>query len=188
MNHASIFYVSYLFFIATYGTMIPRVRVIWTHGTLHWMGLLSNDVLAHSNVSPDEFSYAVWLNTAKDPQRTAKDHYGLSCRKLAPIELNGALYSSARQDFSNAAGLGWEPALSDSQSVRRGRRQTATSVDVEISFFVSVIRSIGCQSLTRRRCQSRSSSASGTLCSRWHATIGKGWRRSCLGYSISMFQ
>ena len=27
----------------------------------------------------------VWLNTAKDPQRTAKEHYGLSCRKLAPI-------------------------------------------------------------------------------------------------------
>jgi len=38
-------------------------------------------------------------------QRTAKEHYGLSCRKLAPIELNGALYSSARQDFSHAAGL-----------------------------------------------------------------------------------
>jgi len=35
-------------------------------------------------------------NTAKDPQMTAKEHYGLSCRKLAPIELNGALYSSAR--------------------------------------------------------------------------------------------
>ena len=60
-------------------------------------------------------------NTAKDPQRTAKEHNGLSCRKLAPTELNGALYSSARQDFSNAAGLSWEPALSDSQSVRRGR-------------------------------------------------------------------
>jgi len=44
-------------------------------------------------------------NTAKDPQKTAKEHYGLSCRKLAPIELNGALYSSARQDFSHAAGL-----------------------------------------------------------------------------------
>ena len=44
-------------------------------------------------------------NTAKDPQRTAKEHYGLSCRKLASIELNGALYSSARQDFSHAAGL-----------------------------------------------------------------------------------
>jgi len=41
----------------------------------------------------------------KDPQRTAKKHYGLSCRKLAPTELNGALYSSARQDFSHAAGL-----------------------------------------------------------------------------------
>ena len=41
----------------------------------------------------------------KDPQSTAKEHYGLSCRKLAPIELNGALYSSARQDFSHAAGL-----------------------------------------------------------------------------------
>jgi len=39
------------------------------------------------------------------PQRTAKEHYELSCRKLAPIELNGALYSSARQDFSHAAGL-----------------------------------------------------------------------------------
>ena len=60
-------------------------------------------------------------NTAKDQQRTAKEHNGLSCRKLAPTELNGALYSSARQDFSNAAGLSWEPALSDSQSVRRGR-------------------------------------------------------------------
>ena len=57
----------------------------------------------------------------KDAQRTAKEHYGLSCRKLAPIELNGALYSSACQDFSHAAGLSWEPALSDSQSVRRGR-------------------------------------------------------------------
>ena len=44
-------------------------------------------------------------NTAKDPQRTAKEHYGLSCRKLAPIELSSALYSSARQDFSHAAGL-----------------------------------------------------------------------------------
>ena len=43
------------------------------------------------------------------------------------------------------------------------------SVDVEISFYVSVIRSIGSPSLTGRRCQSRSDSASGTLCSRWHA-------------------
>ena len=62
-----------------------------------------------------------WLNTAKDPQRTAKEHYGLSCRKLAPIELDGTSYSSVRQDFSHAAGVSWEPALSDSQSVRRGR-------------------------------------------------------------------
>ena len=46
----------------------------------------------------------------KDPQRTANGHYGLSCRKLAPIELNGALYSSARQDFSHAAGLSWQPS------------------------------------------------------------------------------
>ena len=60
-------------------------------------------------------------NTTKDPQRTAKEHYGLSCRKLAPIELNGALYASAHQDFSHADGLSWEPALSDSQSVRTGR-------------------------------------------------------------------
>jgi len=42
-------------------------------------------------------------------------------------------------------------------------------VDVEISFFVSVIGSIGSPSLTGRRYQSRSGSASGTLCSRWHA-------------------
>ena len=69
--------------------------------------------------------------TTKDPQRTAKEHYGLSCRKLTPIELNGALYCSARQDFSHAAGL--------------------------------------IENLTGRRCQSRSGSASGTLCSRWHA-------------------
>jgi len=41
--------------------------------------------------------------------------------------------------------------------------------DVEISFFVSVIRSIGSPSLTGRRCQSHSGSTSGTLCSRWHA-------------------
>ena len=41
----------------------------------------------------------------KGSQRTAKEHYGLSCRKLAPIELNCALYSSARQYFSHAAGL-----------------------------------------------------------------------------------
>ena len=39
----------------------------------------------------------------KDPQRTAKEHYGLSCRKLAPLELNGALYSNACQDFSKLA-------------------------------------------------------------------------------------
>ena len=57
----------------------------------------------------------------KDSQRTAKEHYGLSCRKLAPAELSGALYSSARQDFLHAAGLSCEPALSDSQSVCRGR-------------------------------------------------------------------
>jgi len=44
-----------------------------------------------------------------------------------------------------------------------------TSAHVEISFFVSVIRSIGSPSLTGRRCQSRIGSASGTLCSRWHA-------------------
>ena len=49
------------------------------------------------------------------------------------------------------------------------QRQTAPSVDVEISFFVSVIRSIGSLSLTGRRCQSHSGSASGTPCSRWHA-------------------
>jgi len=49
------------------------------------------------------------------------------------------------------------------------QRQTAPSVDVEISFFVSVIRSTGSPSLTGRRYQSRSGSASGTLCSRWHA-------------------
>jgi len=52
---------------------------------------------------------AVRLNTAKDHKGPTKDpqkeHYGLSCRKLAPIELNGALYSSVRQDFSHAAGL-----------------------------------------------------------------------------------
>jgi len=42
-------------------------------------------------------------------------------------------------------------------------------VDVEISFFISVIRSIGSPSLSGRRCQSRRGSASGTLCSRWHA-------------------
>jgi len=50
---------------------------------------------------------------------------------LTPIELNGALYSSARQDFSHAARL--------------------------------------IENLTGRRCQNRSGSASGTLCSRWHA-------------------
>ena len=35
--------------------------------------------------------FRVWLNTAKDhkrPQRTAKEHCGLGCRKLAPIEIN----------------------------------------------------------------------------------------------------
>jgi len=42
-------------------------------------------------------------NTAKDPQMTAKEHYGLSCRKLAPLKLNGALYSNACQDFSKLA-------------------------------------------------------------------------------------
>jgi len=35
--------------------------------------------------------------------------------------------------------------------------------------LVSVIRSIGSPLLTGRRCHSRSGSASGTLCSRWHA-------------------
>ena len=104
----------------------------------------------------------------KGPQRTAKEHYGLSCRKLAPIELNGALYSSARQDFSHAAGLSWEPALSDSQSVRRGRPRHLWTWKFH-STSPAVIRSISSPSLTGRRCQSRSSSASGTLCSRWHA-------------------
>jgi len=63
--------------------------------------------------------WTVWLNTAKDhkrptknhkgPQRsikqdrkgttiTAKEHYGLGCRKLVPIEINSALYSNACQD------------------------------------------------------------------------------------------
>jgi len=41
----------------------------------------------------------------KGPQRTAKEHYGLTCTKLAPIELNGPLYTSALQDFSHADGL-----------------------------------------------------------------------------------
>ena len=41
--------------------------------------------------------------TAKDPQRTSKEHYGLGCRKLAPTEINGALYSNARQDSSKLA-------------------------------------------------------------------------------------
>ena len=36
----------------------------------------------------------------KGPQRTAKENYGLGCRKLAPIEINGALYSNACQDSS----------------------------------------------------------------------------------------
>jgi len=49
--------------------------------------------------------------------------------------------------------------------------ETVPSVDVEISFFVSVIRSIGSPSLTGRRCQSRSGSTSGTLCSRWPAKV-----------------
>ena len=45
-------------------------------------------------------------NTAKDPQRTAKEHYVLSCRKLALIELNGALYSSTdRGQRSNCASM-----------------------------------------------------------------------------------
>jgi len=51
------------------------------------------------------------------------------------------------------------------------QRQTVPSVDVEISFFVSVIRSIGSPSLTGRRCQSHSGSMSGTLCSLWHAKV-----------------
>ena len=127
----------------------------------------------------------VWLNTANDrigphyPHRTTKDRKGptkdrkgaleLSCRKLAPIELNGALYSTARQDFSHAAELSWKPALSDSQSVCRGRPRHLWMWKFKISFFVSIIRSIGSPSLTGRRCQSRSGSASGMLCSRWHA-------------------
>ena len=36
-------------------------------------------------------------------QRTAKEHYVLGCRKLAPIEINGALYSNAHQDSSKLA-------------------------------------------------------------------------------------
>jgi len=34
---------------------------------------------------------------------TAKEHYELVCRKLAPIEINGALYSNARQNSSKLA-------------------------------------------------------------------------------------
>jgi len=36
-------------------------------------------------------------------RRTAKEHYRLGCRKLAPIEISGALYSNARQDSSKLA-------------------------------------------------------------------------------------
>jgi len=33
-------------------------------------------------------------NTAKDSQKTVQEHYGLSCRKLALIEFNGAFQIS----------------------------------------------------------------------------------------------
>jgi len=35
-------------------------------------------------------------------RRTAKEHYRLGCRKLAPIEINGALYSNACQVLQNS--------------------------------------------------------------------------------------
>ena len=69
--------------------------------------------------------FPVWLNTAKDRK-------GALRAKLQEIGTNWTqLYSSARQDFSHAAGL--------------------------------------IENLTGRRCHSRSGSASGTLCSCWHA-------------------
>ena len=106
------------------------------------------------------------------PQRTAKEHYGLSCRKLVPIgELNGALYSSARQDFSHAAGLSWEPALSDSQSVRRGRlhhlwtwKFHSSSQSSEAS---ALRRWLG--GAVRAAAAARPARCVLTLCSRWHA-------------------
>ena len=63
------------------------------------------------------------------PQRTAEEHYRLSCRKLAPIELNGALYSSACQDFYILPDL-----VENLRSVvaRHTQTQTAQSLDVEI--------------------------------------------------------
>ena len=67
-------------------------------------------------------------------------------------------------EATHAARLSWEPALSDSQSVHRGRPH-----HLEISFYIPVIRSTAPPSLTGRRCQSRSGSMSGTLSSRCQA-------------------
>ena len=61
-----------------------------------------------------EDTTAVWLNTAKDhkralhrttkdPWKTAKEHYGIVCRKLALIEISAALYSNAHQGSSKLA-------------------------------------------------------------------------------------
>ena len=67
----------------------------------------------------------------KDQQRTAKELYGLSCRKLAPVRAE--IFHMLPDLVENLHFL----IASSTQ------RQTAQSVDVEISFFVSVIRSIG---------------------------------------------
>ena len=86
-----------------------RVILIWNSLSNH---VVSADGMTKYRKGPTKEHYTKPQrigNTAKDPQRTAKEHYGLRCRKLAPIELIGALpvslYSSARQDFSHAAGL-----------------------------------------------------------------------------------
>jgi len=84
--------------------------------------------------------WAVWLNTAKDPQRTAKEHYGLSCKKWAPIELK--IFHMLPDLVENLRSLiASQYAEADCAICGRG------------NFFVSVIRSIGSPSLTGRRYQ-----------------------------------
>jgi len=98
----------------------PRLRIFKQRERMRllhisWSSPKCMPIFSKQSVSIGMTKYRKW------PTKDRKEHYGLSCRKLAPIELNGALYSSARQDFSHAAGLSWEPVLCDSQSVRRGR-------------------------------------------------------------------
>jgi len=118
----------------------------------------------------------------KGPQRTTKDRKGdrqyhkgptKDCKrtlraKLQEIGTNWTqwcLIFQCAPRFLHTAGLSWEPALSDSQSVRRGRpHHLWTWKFLRLSHQKHRLSVADWKALS----EPRSGSASGTLCSRWH--------------------